>query len=109
MPMSIDLPKEGISTIQPPLLSGTNYPYQKTKMRVYLKSIDERIWQVVINSWKPPIVITGEVTIPIDVSMWDRVNYENCGWNSKTINAIFKGVTTEEFRRISHYELAKEA
>ena len=37
-------------------------------MSVFLKSIDERIWQEVINGWKPPIVITGEKTIPKDVS-----------------------------------------
>ncbi|GFS32266.1 regulator of chromosome condensation (RCC1) family with FYVE zinc finger domain-containing protein [Actinidia rufa] len=53
--------------------------------------------QAVINGWKPPTVITSEKIIPKDVSEWDRIDYENCGWNSKSINAIFNGVTTEEF------------
>ena len=78
-------------------------------MRAFLKSIDERVWKIVINGWKPPIVITGEKIIPKDISEWDRTDFENCGWNSKFINAIFIGVTVEEFRRISHCELAKEA
>ena len=78
-------------------------------MRAFLKSIDKRVQQKVINDQKPPIVLTSEVTIQNDIYVWDRVDYENCGWNSKAINAIFNGVTTEEFRRISHCELAKEA
>ena len=49
------------------------------------------------------------MTIPKVVSEWDRVDYENCGWNSKAINAIFNGVTAEEFRIISQCKLAKEA
>ena len=101
--MSMDLPKEVI------LLDGMNYPYWKAKMRAILKSIDERVWQAVINGWKPPIVIISEVTIPKDISVWDIVDYENYRWNRKTINAIFNGVTIEEFRRISHCKLTKEA
>ena len=68
-------------------------------MRAFLKSIDERVWQKVINDQKPPIVLTSEVTIPKDVSVWDRVDYENCGWKSKAINAIINRVTTEGFDR----------
>ena len=99
--MSMDLPKEDSSTTRSPLLDETNYPYWKSKMRAFLNSIYERVWKAVINGQKPPTVITGEVTIPKDVSVWDKVDYENCEWNSKTINAIFNGVTTEKFRRIS--------
>ena len=94
--MSMDWPKEGSSTTRPPLLDGTNYPYWKAKMRAFLKSIDERVWKAVINVQKSTTLIIGEVTIRKDVSKWDRVDYENCGWNSKAINAIFNRVITEE-------------
>ena len=73
--MSMDWPKEGSFTTRLHLLDGTNYPYWKAKMRVFLKSRDERVWQVVINGWEPPIVITGEVTIPKVISVWDKVDY----------------------------------
>ena len=78
-------------------------------MRTFLKSINEHVWLAVVNGWKSPTVITGKKIIPKDISEWDRTDYENCGWNSKAINAIFNGVTAEEFRRISHCELAKKA
>ena len=107
--MSMDWPREGSSTVRPPLLDGTNYPYWKAKMRAFLKSIDERVWLAVINGWTPPTVITGEVTVLKPISAWDRVDYDNCGWNNKVMNAIYNGVTAEEFRRISNCEIAKEA
>ena len=65
--------------------------------------------QAIINGWKSRTVITSEVTIPKDVFKWDRVDYENCGWNSKVINDIFNWVIAKEFRRISHFELTIEA
>ena len=39
--------REGGSMTRPPMLDGANYPYWKTKMRAYLKSIDERVWMAV--------------------------------------------------------------
>ena len=104
----MDLSREGSSTSRPPLLDGTNYSYWKAKMRAFLKSIDERVWQAVVKGWKPPTIVTDDKITPKDVSDWDKVEYDNCGWNSKAINAIFNGVTAEEFRRISHCELAKD-
>ena len=63
----------------------------------FLKSIDERVWQAVINGWKLPTIITGEKSIQKDVSEWDRVDYETCGWNSKAISAIFNWSQLKSF------------
>ena len=40
---------------------------------------------------------------------WDKVALALVIANSKAINAIFCGVSTDEFHRISHVETAKEA
>lgn len=40
---------------------------------------------------------------------WEETDYKNLGWNSKAIHAIFLGVSRDEFHRISHCEIAKEA
>ncbi|CAM8963861.1 unnamed protein product [Rhodiola kirilowii] len=34
--------KEGQSTNRPPLLEGPNYGYWKSKMKAFLKSLDEK-------------------------------------------------------------------
>ena len=33
--------------IIPPLFDGTNYAYYKVCMRVFLQSLDEKVWQAV--------------------------------------------------------------
>ena len=94
----MEWPREGSFTIRPPLLDGTNYPYWKAKMRAFLKSIDERVWLAVVDSWTLPTVITGTITILKSTTLWDKTDFDTCGWNSKVINVIYNSVTVEEFR-----------
>ena len=40
---------------------------------------------------------------------WDEVTINVANLNSKALNALFCGVTNEEFKKISSMEVAKEA
>ena len=42
-------------------------------------------------------------------SEWDKVALALANANSKAINTIFCGVSTDEFHKILHVEIAKEA
>ena len=42
-------------------------------------------------------------------SSWDKAALAAANANSKTLNAIFCGVSPDEFHRISHVLIAKEA
>ena len=42
-------------------------------------------------------------------STWDKANLATSNANSKALNAIFYGVSPDEFYRISHISIAKEA
>ena len=33
---------------------GTNYAYWKVRMRVFLQSLDEKVWQAIEISWTKP-------------------------------------------------------
>ncbi|XP_073019274.1 uncharacterized protein [Primulina eburnea] len=48
------------AALRPPVLDGTNYSLWKVKIRYYIKSIDERAWQRVINGWTSPVMIDIE-------------------------------------------------
>ena len=41
-------------------------------------------------------------------STWDKVAFATANANSKALNAIFCGVSPDEFHRISHVTIAKE-
>ena len=69
-------------------------------MRALLYSIDDNVWDAVEIGWTRP-----EAT----KSTWDNATLAAANANSKALNAIFCGVSPEEFHRISHITVAKEA
>ena len=69
-------------------------------MKAFLKSIDEKVWNSIEYRWEKP-------TTP--VSEWQTSQKEAAAFNSKTVNAIFKVVSMEEFKRISNVEIAHTA
>ena len=90
----------GQSLIIPPLFDGTNYVYWKVHMRVFLQSLDEKVWQAIKISWTKP------KEVPAD---WDEAKIKAVNFNSRALNALFSAVTNEEFKKISSIETAKEA
>ena len=82
------------------LFDGTNYAYQKIRMRDFLQSLDEKVWQVVEIGWTKP------TEVPAD---WDNAKIKAANFNSRVLNALFSVVTNEEFKKISSIEIAKEA
>ena len=84
-----------------PYFDSSNYAFWKVRMRAFLCSIDEAVWDVVEISWTKPETAK---------STWDKVALAASNANnSKALNAIFCGVSPDEFHRISHMTIAKEA
>ena len=69
-------------------------------MRAFLCSIDESVWDVVDIGW---------TRLEATKSEWDMATLVAANANSKALNAIFCGVSPDEFHRISHVTIAKEA
>ena len=69
-------------------------------MRTFLCVIDESVWDSIENRYVKPMITK---------SKWDKAALALANANSKAINAIFCGVSTDEFHKISHVETAKEA
>ena len=65
-----------------------------------LCSIDEAIWDAIEIGWTKPEAAK---------STWDKAAFAASNANSKALNAIFYGVSRDEFHRISHITVAKEA
>ena len=45
---------KGQSLIIRHLFDGTNYAYQKVRMRAFLQSLDEKVWQAMKIGWTKP-------------------------------------------------------
>ena len=84
----------------PSYFDGSNYAFWKVRMRAFLCSIDESVWDALdIGGTRPKAAKTT----------WNKAALAATNANSKAINAIFCGVSPEEFHRISHVTIAKEA
>ena len=84
----------------PPYFDGSNYAFWKVRMKAFLCSIDESVWDAVDIGWTRPKAAK---------SIWDKAALVASNANSKALNAIFCGVSPNEFHRISHIIIAKEA
>ena len=84
----------------PLYFDGSNYAFWKVRMRAFLCSIDESVWDAVDIGWTRPEEAK---------STWDKAALAASNDNSKALNAIFDGVSPDEFHRISHITVAKEA
>ena len=91
---------KGQSLIIPPLFDGTNYAHWKVRMKAFLQSLDEKVWQAVEIGW------TKTKEAPTD---WDEAKIKAANFNSRALNALFSAVTNEEFKKISSTETAQEA
>ena len=69
-------------------------------MRAFLCSIDGTVWDAIEIGWTKPEAAK---------STWDKAALAAANTNSKALNAIFCGVSPDEFHRISHIIVAKEA
>ena len=84
----------------PPFFDVNNYAFWKVWMRAFLCSIDNIVWDAVEVGWTRPEAAK---------STWDNATLAAANANSKALNAIFCGVSPNEFHRISHITVAKEA
>ncbi|XP_075473849.1 uncharacterized protein LOC142504889 [Primulina tabacum] len=98
------------TVFRPPVLDGSNYALWKVKMRVFIKSIEERAWQRVLDGWSPPKIedADGDTRLKPE-STWTIDEVQTSNFNSKALNAIFSSVDTRMFNLITNCVCAKEA
>ncbi|XP_073017944.1 uncharacterized protein [Primulina eburnea] len=98
------------TVFRPPVLDGSNYALWKVKMRVFIKSIDERAWQRVLDGWSPPKLedADGDTRLKPE-STWTVDEVQSSNYNSKALNAIFSSVDTRMFNLITTCVCAKDA
>ena len=68
-------------------------------MKVFLQALGEQVWQAIEVGWiKPKKALVD----------WNDATIIAANFNSRALNALFYGVTNEEFKRMSSAEVVKE-
>ncbi|CAM8959572.1 unnamed protein product [Rhodiola kirilowii] len=102
--------REGQNITRPPLLEGDKYGYWRVRMKAFLKSQDESVWEVVEQGWTNPVALNEEGKVCLLAKdKWTEAQKKTEAVNSKAMNAIFSGVDGKNFKMISTCEDAKKA
>ena len=100
----------GQSLLIPRLFDVINFAYWKVCMKVFLQVLGEQVWQATKVGWiKPKEALVDWDDALIIEEDWDDALIIEENFNSRALNALFCGVTNEEFKKISFTKVTKEA
>ncbi|XP_073120299.1 uncharacterized protein [Henckelia pumila] len=109
----MEIPYSGTAQ-RPPILDASNYAIWKVRMRVYIKSIDEKAWHRVLQGWNPPRRTDGEGDFLIkpetDWNAWEKLQMHYEGSESvrrtkrRILTTQFENLRMEESETIDDYE-----
>jgi hypothetical protein len=82
---------------KPPFVDGTLFDYWKRKMKMYLGSINDKVWDVVENEFM--------ILDPTNLTDNDKINKE-C--NTMAFNTMYNDIDSKVFEQIKDLEKASE-
>lgn len=100
---------EGQSITRPPLFDGTDYTYWKTRMAIYLSTLEFEIWDAIEQGYNLPTKVESDGSvIPKPRKEWDDKEKKLFTSNGKAMNILYCALDRAEFNRVSGCENAKE-
>jgi hypothetical protein len=82
---------------KPPFFDDTSFDYWKRKIKMYLGSINDKVWDMVENEFM--------ILDPTNLTDNDKIN-KQC--NTMALNIIYNGIDSKVFEQIKDLEKAKE-
>ncbi|KAL5569375.1 hypothetical protein UlMin_025950 [Ulmus minor] len=98
---------EGNSTTRPPLFNGNNYGYWKTRMIIFLQSMEYELWEVIEKGPYIPMNKVEGSLVEKSKSEWNDTDKKQISINAKAMNILFCALSMEEFNRIRSCKTAK--
>ncbi|GAV73188.1 DUF4219 domain-containing protein [Cephalotus follicularis] len=93
---------------KPPSFDGNNYCYWKTRMTIFIRSLDYQLWNIITNGPDIPTkIINGQKVSKLD-SEYNDHDYKLLQLNAKAKHVIFRALSPSEFSRVSSLDSAKE-
>ena len=89
---------ESFSTTRPPLFTGTDYPYWKTKMTWFLQSFD--LWDVIEDGLNIPSKLENGVMVSKPKQEWDEFDKKKVQLNVKEVYILHCAIDINEFNRV---------
>ncbi|GAV86464.1 DUF4219 domain-containing protein/UBN2 domain-containing protein, partial [Cephalotus follicularis] len=91
-----------------PFFDGNNYSFWKTRMTIFLQSLDYQLWHIIVNGPRMPTRTIEGVVTPKPENEYNDNDFRMLQLNSKAKHVLFCTVGPNEFNRISSCDSAKE-
>ncbi|GAV79198.1 zf-CCHC domain-containing protein/DUF4219 domain-containing protein/UBN2 domain-containing protein, partial [Cephalotus follicularis] len=91
-----------------PFFDGNNYNFWKTRMTIFLQSLDYQLWHIIVNGPRMPTRTIEGVVSPKPENEYNDNDFRILQLNSKAKHVLFCVVGPNEFNRISSCDSAKE-
>ncbi|XP_057719865.1 uncharacterized protein LOC130934295 [Arachis stenosperma] len=100
---------EGQSSNRPLLFNGKNYTYWKEIMKIFVQSVDYRLWKIILEGPQFPTTTgaNGVVSLKNEAS-WIEEDRKKVELNTKAINLLNFAISFEEYRRVSRCTMTKK-
>ena len=82
---------------KPPFFDGTCYDYWKRKMKMYLGSINDQVWDVTESDY-----------VILDLDNPTNTNKANKQCNTMALNTIYNAIDSKVFEQIKYYARENE-
>ncbi|GAV87191.1 zf-CCHC domain-containing protein/DUF4219 domain-containing protein/UBN2 domain-containing protein, partial [Cephalotus follicularis] len=91
-----------------PFFDGNNYTFWKTRMTIFLQSLDYQLWHIIVNGPRIPTRTIEGVVSPKPEIEYNDNDFRMLQLNSKAKHVLFCAVGPNEFNRISSCDSAKQ-
>nr|KYP34685.1 hypothetical protein KK1_044336 [Cajanus cajan] len=99
---------EGQSILRPPYFDDTNYIEWKERMRVFIQSVDFKLWFVIKNGPKIPTKIVNNEEVKKSEDEYDEEDMKNLELEAKARNILYCAINQDTFEKISKYTTSKQ-
>ena len=100
---------ESFSTTRPPLFTGTDYPYWKTKMTWFIQSTNLDLWDVIEDGPHIPSKLENGVMVPKPKQEWDELDRKKVQLNAKIVYILHCAIDRNEFNHVWQCKSDKES
>jgi len=92
---------EGAFIHRPPMFSGVNYQFWKVRMKIFIESIDQGIWNAIVNGPYIAVSVVNGISIAKPFDELTDVENKRVQYNCVAKNTITSTLNLDEFFRVS--------
>ena len=93
---------------RPPYFDGTNYTKWKEIMKIFIQSVDFKLWLVIKNGPNISKKVVGDREVEKSEDEFDDEDMKNMEQDSRAKYILYRAVNSEAFERISACSTAKQ-